>query len=193
MHARPASTRPGPPRVGRAAVAALLCAAGLAAPAEARVVREDFMNEGAAAAAYDPFFNYNFGGTHDYPSGDSHALFMGSLLLSPDRVMITFNPDESERVTQARLLLHDYASPGQTRVTFYGTNGTYALQNFLTGTGETFILPSNHSIGLVTGIEIRGRQTLVRWIEMETFNPAPSPGTLGVAAVGAAALARRRR
>lgn len=193
MHAQPARTRIGLPPVGCAAIAALLCAAGLAAPAEARVVREDFMNDGGTAASYDPFFNYDFGGANDYSSGDSHALFMGSLLLSPDRVMITFNPDESEHITQARLLLHDFTSPGQTRVTFYGTHGTYALQNFLSGTGETFILPSNHSIGDVTAIEIRGRQTLVRWIEMETFNPVPSPGTLGLAAVGAAALVRRRR
>jgi len=176
-----------------AGAAAIVASAGLACSASARTVTEDFMNTGGTAAEFDSFFNYDFGPTNDYPTGDAHNLLMGSLLLQPDKVSVTFNLQPSEEIIGASLLLHDYAGVGMTRVTFEGDAGSYVLPNFLHLTGETFFMPTDGSIGHLQRIIISGQQTNVRWIEIETEETVPAPGAIAFGGVGLALAARRRR
>lgn len=174
-----------------AGAAALVASAGLAAPASARIITEDFMNDGGTAAQYDPFFSYDFGPSNDYTDGDSHNLLMGSLLLTPDKVRVTFNLLPGEEIVGARLLLHDYAGVGMTRVSFEGDLGTYTQPNFLQLIGETFIMPD--TIGTLQRIVISGTETNLRWIEIETRDAVPAPGTIVLGAAGMGLLTRRRR
>lgn len=177
-----------------AGAAALVASAGLAtSAASARIIHEDFMNTGGTTAEYDAFFNYDFGGPNDYANGDAHNLLAGSLLLSPDKVRITFNLLPGEEIAAASLLLHDYAGVGMTRVMFEGTEGTFVLPNFLYITGETFVMPTDGSIGQLERIVITGQQTNIRWLEIETRDAVPTPGTVALGGAGLGLLARRRR
>ncbi len=166
----------------------------LATPAGARIIVEDFANASHTGPEFDPFFNYDFGGARDFDEGDSHNTFIGSLLLSPDRVVIDFNTLPGETVIAASVSLQELRAPGQTRITFYGETGSFAMLTQSQTSLEHFELPFGQ-VGVITSIEIVGAQTLVREISVETEQAVPAPaGTaaLGLAGIGLSARRRRR-
>ncbi|MEQ8769312.1 MAG: PEP-CTERM sorting domain-containing protein [Phycisphaerales bacterium] len=173
--------------IGAAAVLAF------AMPAGARIIVEDFANPAGTGPEFDPFFSYDFGGSRDFDEGDSHNMFIGSLLLSPDRVVIDFNELPGETVVAARIMSQELRAPGQTRITFRGENGIYTMLSQTQATLESFQLPLGQ-IGVVHSIEIIGAQTLIREIRVETERAVPAPaGTAALGVAGVGMLARRRR
>ncbi len=172
--------------IGAAAVVALSATAG------ARIVVEDFSNDTGTAPEFDSFFDYDFGDTRDFVDGDSNNVFVGSLLLSPDRVVISFNTLPGETVIGASITSMELRAPGQTMVRFHGSLGTHTMLSNVQTTPELFQLPFGQ-VGTINSIEIIGNETLIREIRVETQPGVPAPAgaaLLGIAGVG---VCRRRR
>ncbi|GJM19945.1 MAG: hypothetical protein DHS20C14_21580 [Phycisphaeraceae bacterium] len=173
--------------------AAAVCGIVMGNPAHARIVVEDFTGPDGLSPGYDPFFDYDFGGSRDFDSGDAHNLFIGSLLLSPERVVISFNTDPGEEILGVTIRAQELRAIGQTLVTFRGTLGTHSVQSSVMVTAESYQAPMA-SLGELTSIEISGMQTIIRDITVETADPVPAPGgVLLLGAAGSGLIARRRR
>lgn len=165
----------------------------LAMPAGARIVVEDFANVAGTNPEFDPFFDYDFGGSRDFDDGDSNNTFIGSLLLSPDRVVISFNTLPGEAVIGASVRSQELRAPGQTTIRFRGELGVHTMQSQQQTTLESFELPFGQ-IGEIHSIEIIGAETLIREIRIETNGVVPAPaGTAALGLAGLSTFARRRR